>query len=492
MKFFSVINNLFANIPSLIVGERLSFVETSFTVTKGMIPTVEEWQDILNLAPKRDELTIKLRNDSEDILYLRNYENSLIDLSQITEDLSEDDNIYIRIEIQKKVKDCRFSIYNYDSFVSDLLSKPLAEILRWFAKKLDGSEGLLFEVFDDDVTFSTRTLAFKSCKDATFKPMISRRQRLSDCKNTSHFYTMSSLELIPDDFIAQGIVSANVRLQQLFGRIATILSLAYVASSSSIVNDRMQIQISGQRTVNHDFDINDIAEDETWQNIYTWIYTDGNPADKAVIAHNVISLHCKYEAILNLDDVVLDAIRTNYKLYLRNNVDKYLNLKREISQFIRDVVSQAGDYSLEILGKFKSNLLALFVFLFTVVLTRLGDDQKWENIFTKDAVYIIELFLIGSAFYLTFCYVETKYKLEKIKEGYFAIKTNYKDVLSEAELNEVFEHDELFNKTERTVLSGLRRWSVVWGFILLFSMVFIEFCTPARGLIYYLISRISK
>lgn len=490
MKFFSAINNLFANIPSPIVRERLSLVETSFIVTKGMIPTVEEWQNILNLAPKRDRLTIKLRNDSEDILYLRNYENSLIDLSQITEDLSEDDSICIRIEIRKAVKDCRFSIYDYDSFVSDLLSRPLDKILCWFAEKLAGSEGLLFEVFDDDVTFSTRTLAFKSCKDATFKPTISRRQRLSDCKSTSHFYTMSSLELIPDDFIAQGIVSANVRLQQLFGRIATILSLAYVASSSSIVNDRMQIQISGQRTVNHDFDINDIAEDETWQNIYTWIYTDGNPADKAIIAHNVISLHCKYEAILNLDDVVLDAIIANYKLYLRDNVDKYLNLKRDIAKFIRDVVSQVGAYALEILGSFKKNLLAMSAFLFTVVLTRIGNTKKWDDIFTKDTIYLFEIFLFGSLADLIACYYETQFNLEKTREGYFAIKDNYKDVLSEAELNEVFKNDEMFLKAEKTVKNGMHRWSRIWVGAICIVLIIIEFLTADHGLIFWLYDKI--
>ena len=105
-----------------------------------------------------------------------------------------------------------------------------------------------------------------------------------------------------------------------------------------------------------------------------WVYTDGNPTDKALIAHNVISLHCKFAALLNLDNVVFEAIKTNYNLYLQNNVNQYLDMKRDIAKFIQNVVTQVGDYAVAILEKFKTNLIAIFGLLFTVVLTK-----NWEN-----------------------------------------------------------------------------------------------------------------
>jgi hypothetical protein len=148
-----------------------------------------------------------------------------------------------------------------------------------------------------------------------------------------------------------------------------LLSLTYVATASSFVENNLSIQINGQRTVSYELPLNRVKEDEKWQNIYTWIYTDGNSTDKSIIAHNVISLHCHFKDILSLDGSVFEAIKTNYNLYLRDNVDKYLDMKRNLSIFIRDVVSQVGDYAVSILGKFKNNLLALFGFLFTVVLT---------------------------------------------------------------------------------------------------------------------------
>lgn len=485
MKFFSEIRNLFQGID-IVIAERLDTAEASFAITYNVLPTIEAFQGIFSLVPSRDTVTIALMNDSNDMVTFTNHQTEAYDYSSLTVDMQSEDNISVRIQIDKAVANGKFSIYDYESFVDDLLLRSLTEIMGWFSLHLSGQESLTFEVFDYDVSFSTRTIAFESSEDATFKPTVNRIQRLNDCKDTTCFYNMNTFEVIPDDFIFQGIVRANARIQSLFGKLATILSLAYVSSSSSFEDGKIKLQISGQRTVSYDLTLTDIREDDKWQNIYTWIYTDGNPTDKALIAHNVISLHCKFEAILNLDGAVFDAIKTNYNLYLRNNVDKYLDMKRDIAKFIQDVVAQVGDYAVSILGKFKANLLAIFGFLFTVVLTRIGSTQKWDDIFTRHTVYLVEVFVIGSLAYLIVCFSETRFKLEKTKKGYYALKDNYRDVLSDAELNEAFKNDKLFNETEKTANKGMIGWSIAWGLLLVLMTIIIECLTANHGLIVWL------
>jgi hypothetical protein len=236
----------------------------------------------------------------------------------------------------------------------------------------------------------------------------------------------------------------------------------------------------------------DIKEDEKWQNIYTWIFTDGNPTDKALITHNVISLHCKFEALLNLDTTVFEAIKTNYNLYLRNNVNQYLDMKRDLAKFIQNVVSQVGDYAVTILGKFKNNLFAIVGFLFTVVLTRIGNTQKWDEIFTKHTIYLFELFLFGSVFYFGVCFFETRFKLKKTKMSYTDLKENYKDVLSETELKDAFKDDKLLTDTEKSARRGMIGWSIAWGVLLLLTITIIEVFTANNGLIVWLWNKISR
>jgi len=489
VKLFSEIRSIF-HCDSFNVTERLNTVEASFTISFQALPDTETLQMLCKFVPPRDVLTLTFKNDSGNIVCVKSNQTEDPNFSELTSYLEVDDNIDISLQIDKSVSDGRFSIYDFDSFVEDLLNRNTLEILDWFSGRLLNQEYLIFEAFDYDISFSTRTMAFESSEIATFKPKVERSRRLSSCKETAYFYNMNAYEIIPDDFIIEGVVRAGDCLKPLFGRLATILSLAYVASSASINTTTINVQISGQRTTSHELKLDDIQEDEKWLSIYSWIFTDGNSTDKALIAHNVISLHCKYEALLNLDITVFDAIRTNYNLYLRNNVNQFLDMKRDIAKFIQNVVAQVGDYAVAILGKFKTNLLAMFGFLFTVVLTKIGGTQKWDEIFTRHTVYLFELFIGGSFIYLIICLCETRFKLKKTKQGYFELKENYKDVLSEAELKDAFKEDQLLKSTEQSAKRGMFWGSVIWGTLLVLAIIIIEFLTTNHGLIVWLWNKV--
>ena len=489
MKFFTEIKRIF-RIDNINIVERLDTVEASFTIKFKELPNVETLHSLCNIVPERDNLKFKIINDSNDIVSITNNQNELSDFSTLTSNLELDDYLEIKVEIDKHVSDGKLSIYDFDSFSNDLIARSTPEILNWFSKCLSGKTSLKFEVYDYDISFSTRTMAFESSENAIFDPKIDRNQRLKSCRETACFYNMNTFEVIPDDFIIEGVIRSGEFLKPLFGKLATILSICYIASSALMSDESVNVQINGQRITSHDLLLNDIQEDENWQNIYTWIFTDGNSTDKALIAHNIISLHCKFEAFLKIDKTVFEAIRTNYKLYLRNNVDKYLNLKQDIAEFIQNVVCQTGDYAIAILGKFKANLIAIFGFLFTVVLTKIGVTQKWNEIFTRHTVYIIELFLMGSLVYLGICFCETRFKLKKIKQGYNELKNNYQGLLSTVEINEAFGNDNLMTSTEHSVNKGTIWWSIIWGLLLLAPIVIIELFTHNQGIIIWLLNKI--
>lgn len=52
------------------------------------------------------------------------------------------------------------------------------------------------------------------------------------------------------------------------------------------------------------------------------------------------------------------------------------------------------------LDKFKTNLLAILGFLFSVILANIVSDQPLDNIFTKDITILSEIVLIASFGYL--------------------------------------------------------------------------------------------
>ncbi|MEA4830878.1 MAG: hypothetical protein VB121_12975 [Enterococcus thailandicus] len=489
MKLFSEIKRIF-QCEEICISERRNTVEASFVTTILRLPNVASILTICDLVPSRDTLIMSLKNDSDDIVSVSNKKPTMPDFTKLIDGMAQDDTIEIKIQINKTVSARKFSIYNFKTFSEDLLHVSIVGILKWFSELLSSQEYLVFEVFDSDISFSTGTMAFVSNDNSVFSPKLERNQRLRICKETAFFYNMNTFEVIPEDFEIEGIEQKNNCFRSLFEKMSTILSLIYVASSASIEETTLNVQINGQRTMTYSYELSGIHYNARLVSIYAWIYTDGNPTDKALIAHNVISLHCKYADLLTIDEKVYDAIKSNYNLYLRNNVVHYLELKKDISTFIRDVVAQVGDYAVSILNKFKTNLIAIFVFLFTVILTKIGSAQKWENIFSRDTVYIIELVVIGSLVYLGICIFEARYKLNKTKQAYDALKNNYEDILSQEEIKEAFGKDKLLDDTERSAIKGMILWSSIWGALLIATILVIELLTSNRGVLSWLFQKI--
>lgn len=189
MKLFSEFNKVF-QIDNISISERLNTAEASFTTKFQILPSIEAIRSLCNLISDRDDFCLTFKSDSDDIVYVTNQSFASLDFSILTENLSPEDDIDVKIQIDKKVSDGKFSIYDFSSFSKDLSQRPILEVLRWFSNQLHRERYLKFEIYDDDISFSTRTMAFESSENATFKPKIDRNQRLNDCKDAACFYKL--------------------------------------------------------------------------------------------------------------------------------------------------------------------------------------------------------------------------------------------------------------------------------------------------------------
>lgn len=114
MNFFSELKRIFQLIDIDII-DRFDTTEASFDITYANLPTVDILSEVLNLIPCRDKITLKLINDSEDIIYFNNHITKPVDFSSFTYGMFPEDNINVKVQIDKTVLDGRFSIYNYES-----------------------------------------------------------------------------------------------------------------------------------------------------------------------------------------------------------------------------------------------------------------------------------------------------------------------------------------------------------------------------------------
>lgn len=171
---------------------------------------------------------------------------------------------------------------------------------------------------------------------------------------------------------------------------------------------------------------------------------------------------------------VLSAIQSNYNLYLRENVTQYLELKNKVAEFISGIVSKTGEYATDLLDKFKTNLIAIFGFLFTVIIANIVSDQPLDNIFTRDITAILELVLVGSFVYLLISYQQSKYQMKKVYNSYDELKKSYNQILTEDDINECFQNDRIILNMKETVDKTQKRYLIIWLCFLVILLICLE------------------
>ncbi|SEV84933.1 hypothetical protein [[Clostridium] fimetarium] len=473
MDYLSKLKSIF-NVSDIIFNERMKIVEMNFEIRDVELPIFDSIKEFIMEIPSRDKVVLILTDDSDEhFMFSR---NDLLNQEQYIEfcqNAQLGEFVAITVSIEKEVFNNRFSIYDFKSFTVDVLSLSVEQLMAAFSLLFQNSNQLYFEVFSQECFFATKTMTFLSDgKDIILSP-FNRDKRVQDCKDSSFFYNLTDYPLLPDDFMIE-IDFINNPLTELFGRLSTILSLIYISSSGTIDSGQTKVQIAGQRNVDFIYKNEEIKSNPELYKIYHWIYTDGNAIDKAILARNIISLHCKYSELIDIDGKTLASIQSNFNLYLKSNVVQYLELKNKLAEFICDVVSKTGDYATTLLDRFKSNLIAVFGFLFTVILANIVSDQPLDNIFTHDITIILEAVLLGSAVYLTICILESDYQMKKAKDSYSKLKHNYKSILTESDIEEIFDNDKLINDMLGTVKKWKILYIILWIVFIVGSLIAIE------------------
>ena len=455
-------------------SERVTMVNLDFDFSPHGTPLIEKFDAFFKMLPHRDVATIQLSIDGGDSVQISS--DKALPFEAINDAICDVDDVSVatvKVEIKKSVENNLFSIYSFESFSDDFLALSIEEVMSSFSLLLKGQDHLTFQLFSGGSFFATETMVFTPDQGSDIKTPFARIKRLEECRTVSNFYNKANYELLPDDFSIKLSFTDNP-FADAFRKICSLLSLAYISNSAYLENGKLTSQIIGQRKVEYSYSISDTAANSEFYKIYKWIFTDGNAVDKAILARNIISLHCRYASLGEIDEKTLSSIQSNYNIYLKENVSQYIELKNKVAEFICDVITKIGDYTIAQLSGLKNNLIAIFGFLLTVMLANIVSEQTLENIFTKDITIILELVLAGSFVYLVICYGETRYKLNKAIKSYQLLKNNYSVLLSDEDMREAFNNDRQIEQSTKTAFCGIRLLTIFWLVILIIFLVVLE------------------
>ncbi|AXU29186.1 TPA: hypothetical protein ACKONR_001191 [Clostridioides difficile] len=470
-EFFELFDN-----KSVHVSERVRVLNISFKYDGNKLPPKNKIKDLLSKFPKRDEVIITFSNVFDNSIIFNNKSEPIIgiDIEEFYEESKDDEEVSIQLDINKSIINNVISVYKFEEFSKYIVEKPLIQIMGIFHSLLLDKEYLVFELFDSNLLLSTNTMVFKNCQHEDLTIRFSRKNKIEICNEISSFLNTSDYKLLPEDFNIIYSTSNNI-FENIFLKLRTLMSIIYISNTSIINNENLRLEVVGQRKSEFNYSINhEITENKELYKIYEWISTDGNAIDKAIIARNIISLHCQFTDIIKTDAKTFSSIQSNFKLYQKDNVDKYIELKNKVAEYILEIVNNTGNIVIELLDRLKQNMMACFTFLFSVILANLVSDRPLDNILTKEITVIFEFVLVGSMGFMFISVLEMNYKLKKLQDGYNELKNSYNGIFDDNDILNIFNNDNVFNNNINDAKKKRLIFIIIWIILLLICFVGIE------------------
>lgn len=391
-------------------------------------------------------------------------------------DAEEIGEITITLAVKKVNIGATISIYSIAAFEDYLTSSKLSSVLATLSTYLDSN--LHFEVRDSIAAFATQTISFGPHQAPNRTHVESRNLIIANFKECASFSGVINFKNLPNDFHLRDLSGRNV-LNKFFALACGMLSLIYLSNVSELSSDdKFSFRMFGYKAINADsVDPEYIIQNASMlYKIYRWVYDTDTVADRLGLARNVISLHLDQDGLPILSQAVWDAIHSNYKIYLKGNIESYLEVKGKIAELLLEAINKTNQLSENLLDSLKNNALIIITFLLTVVIVNGVKDLSVAAIFSVPYLIVVIILCLFSWVWLILLRNDTRGRFKAASQTLANIlRTNYGAILQTDEIdrsvNPAIAENEI--QLNRQIDKYSKWWQVMLGtFVLLYIIGF--------------------
>jgi hypothetical protein len=464
-NFIPKLLSLFTTNSTLVVAEET--YEEVILIAETENANCPSYSNLTELINIRDEFHITFKSKSERLItYVQNGTKSYEDFCN--EVLEFKDLFKIEIGISKPLKDSVISIYSLEKFIISLKERQTFKgIMYIFDSLFYKNNQIRFELQYDDSIIKTNSVNFLPIGILPDFPnlgnlrKIRSDQALNICHwNKQHFF-------IPDDF---HLIETNTPFSDLlilFNRFEQLFSLIYLADITEI-DENIGFKINGYKVIANviNFWEMDYASYNTYFKIYDWVYSEGNLIDKIGLARNIISLHFDNKN-LSIPDSTFNSIQSSFKIYQKENIKQYIELRNKISDQLFQFKNKADSIVETYANDFKKSLFAFISFFASILVIRVVSNNNFTGTFTKETTLLSFVFLIVTFLIFLASKWELKKQKERYKESYANLKSRQKDLLNDDDVELILNGDKDFNDN----ISFIEKKALVYSAIWIFSIV---------------------
>lgn len=218
-----------------------------------------------------------------------------------------------------------------------------------------------------------------------------------------------------------------------------------MANISVLEGDTLNIKFYGQKTVVEEINFSTLETNKdivnSFYEIYCWVFYNKDSHEKISLTRNIITLFYDGNSVFNNIQNILPSIKSNYEIYLKENVDRYVQILNNVVSLIQNLDTEIQDKATAFSDDFKKNFTSFFTFIISTILFNTLSTGKIENIFTPEITIITFAMLIISIIYLIISNVEINNQIGQLNKQYEKNKKYYSSILNEKDIERIFAND---------------------------------------------------
>lgn len=447
------------------IQENNAELNATYTLESMFVPNEQDIIRVLDLLPKRDtcSISIDIGSQSPVSMDIDNHSSFLSELNIKLEIKEPSDKILFNLKISKSKLDQTISVYRIEKLLEFWKANG---VLSAFKKYESFSQDIRHaQLLNSDLEFHVGRVKFSqnhSPDIASFQD-DDRINIIDKRNNVSHFSNEYNLGFIPDDFKTSETAPTNI--STFFRQLRFLGALAFICDTSRFEEGSISLRLNGYRSYFANFPDNfsftPPITDELY-NVYKWVYCEGSVIDKIGIARNILSLHLDPEtSFLTIHKGVLSSIESGFQIYLKENVQQYIEVKNKISEFIQQASDKAHGISSNFGSAYKTSIFSLYSFFASAFLIQILDKDRTIIIGDKLLVIFVA-FICISIFMMRESKKETNIELEKFREDYRQLKSRYQDLLTPLDITRILDDDKQHTSDINYVNRRLNSYSRLW------------------------------
>lgn len=474
MKIRQIYELVSDNQTSFSIEEDFKYLTIKFSVDSLKLVDTNQVKTFVKSLPEDNRISLiyMIGNEVEYSCNLRD-ENCVKELNEDLLDTKEDPDLQpphdFQLIIHKKKKNNKFNIYDLNAFAEFLNKLTISELLSELSSCKGNTNGIIFNLIQDTDNLRTQTFVFSNLNfddefDFDFyRDSIVEKGKYNINRNGGNLH-----DFLPDDFYLVKRSQSEL-LNKIFDKLCMVLCLTYLSNYSEIFSRTANYKIVGYKTINIEIELDTISDISTntlksFYQMYTWVYESETPniSDKCGICRNILSLYLNSENVCTIDDDLYSYALSCNEIYLKENVDKYIEVKGNVINLLNDLNVKLLDTSKTFSNKLRNNLMALITFYFSTLLMNTISTGAINNIFTKDIATISYAFILCSLVYYFISLTDYRHELERYKKFYMKQKKFYGDVLIEKEIQDIFMNDQPYNDDLKEIKWAGIKYSALW------------------------------